>query len=248
MAESLLSESTENTETEAAVETPEVTPTSSDRPAWLPEKYKTGEDLAKAYKELESKLGTKEADLRKAIMDEIQQEAYKDRPASAGEYSLPDIIDSEEAVDNELLRWWSEHAFENGYGQAEFEKGIEMYAQAMEAQNPRVDLEQEAKKLGDNASQRIDAASAFVRKNFSKEHFPAIERLFESAEGVMVMEVIMDKMKDGNFSVDTTPQPRLTQADLNEMMRDPRYGLGNSAQRDMEYVKQVDAAFKSLYG
>ena len=28
---------------------------SPDRPEWLPEKYNTGEDLAKAYKELESK-------------------------------------------------------------------------------------------------------------------------------------------------------------------------------------------------
>ena len=34
------------------------------RPEWLPEKYNSGEDLAKAYKELESKLGTKEEDLR----------------------------------------------------------------------------------------------------------------------------------------------------------------------------------------
>ena len=35
----------------------------SEKPEWLPEKYKTGEDLAKAYKELESKLGAKDEDL-----------------------------------------------------------------------------------------------------------------------------------------------------------------------------------------
>ena len=40
-----------------------------DRPEWLPEKYKTGEDLAKAYKELESKLGTKEEDLRARFIE-----------------------------------------------------------------------------------------------------------------------------------------------------------------------------------
>ena len=33
--------------------------TQPERPEWLPEKYNTGEDLAKAYKELESKLAVK---------------------------------------------------------------------------------------------------------------------------------------------------------------------------------------------
>ena len=42
------------------------------RPEWLPEKYNTGEDLAKAYKELESKLGTKEEDIRSIIIEEIK--------------------------------------------------------------------------------------------------------------------------------------------------------------------------------
>ena len=42
-----------------------------ERPEWLPEKYKTGEDLAKAYKELESKLGTKDEDIRAELLKEI---------------------------------------------------------------------------------------------------------------------------------------------------------------------------------
>ena len=47
----------------------------SEKPEWLPEKYKTGEDLAKAYKELESKLGAKDEDLRNQLIEEIQAEA-----------------------------------------------------------------------------------------------------------------------------------------------------------------------------
>lgn len=34
------------------------TPADPNRPAWLPEKFKTAEDMAKSYKELETKLGT----------------------------------------------------------------------------------------------------------------------------------------------------------------------------------------------
>ena len=81
------------------------------RPEWLPEKYNSGEDLAKAYKELESKLGTKEEDLRAKFQEEYDSTKNADRPASAGEYALPDFV-NEEAVDNELLKWWAEQSFE----------------------------------------------------------------------------------------------------------------------------------------
>lgn len=212
-----------------------------DRPEWLPEKYKTGEDLANAYKALESKLGTKEEDIRKAILGEIEAEAFKDRPEKAGDYQLPDSVDESLAVDNELLQWWSEHSFENGYSQEEFQKGIEMYAQAVQGSAP--DLEAEAKRLGDNANERITAASAFATKMFPDDQLPAIERLFQSADGVMVMETIMEAMKDGSFSGETQPQSRITQEDLNEMMRDDRYW-----KRDPAYVKKVEEGFKQLYG
>ncbi len=102
-----------------------------ERPEWLPEKYNTAEDLAKAYKELESKLGAKDEEIRNQILEEIQSEAFSDRPEKAGDYQLPEIVDEEFAVDNELLKWWSDHSFENGYSQEEFQKGIEMYAQAI---------------------------------------------------------------------------------------------------------------------
>lgn len=44
------------------METPKEKPAETERPAWLPEKFKTAEDFAKAYGELESKLGKPKAD------------------------------------------------------------------------------------------------------------------------------------------------------------------------------------------
>ena len=145
------------------------------RPEWLPEKYNSGEDLAKAYKELESKLGTKEEDIRNSIIEEIQSEAFSDRPETAGDYQLPESIDESAAVDNKLLSWWAEHSFENGYSQEEFEQGISMYAEAVNGSVP--DIEAEAKMLGDNADQRIEAASLFANKFFPEAALPAIERM-----------------------------------------------------------------------
>ena len=109
--------------TEADVQTTEAT---SDRPEWLPEKYNSGEDLAKAYKELESKLGSKEEDIRNSIIEEIQTEAFSERPETVGDYQIPDNVDSESANDNELFQWWANHSLENGDSLEEIEKGIKV--------------------------------------------------------------------------------------------------------------------------
>jgi len=212
------------------------------RPEWLPEKYKSGEDLAKAYKELESKLGTKEEDLRAQFKEEFESTQNAERPASAGEYSLPDFVDDEAAVDNELLKWWAEQSFDNGFGQDKFEKGIEMYLQALDGSAP--DLDAEAAKLGENSDQRIEAASMFATKFFPSETMPAIERLFESHEGIIAMEAIQEAMKDGSFTGDATPAAGLSEDSLKEMMQDPRYWSKN----DPAFVRQVEAGFKKLYG
>lgn len=214
-----------------------------ERPEWLPEKYSSGEDLAKAYKELESKLGGKEEDIRNKLLEEIQTEAFSDRPDSSGDYQLPDIVDDDLAVDNELLQWWSEHSFENGYGQEEFQKGIEMYAEAINGAQP--DIEAESAKLGDNANDRIQAASMFANKFFPKDALPAIERMCESHEGIIALEAVMEAMKDGSFAGAAQPTSGVTEQSLREMMQDERYF--NPAKRDPHFVKQVEDGFQQLY-
>jgi hypothetical protein len=215
--------------------------TQPERPEWLPEKYKTPEDLAKAYKELESKIGSKEEDIRAKILEEINAEAFEGRPETAGDYQLPETIDESAAVDNELLKWWSEHSYENGYTQEEFEQGIEMYAKAIAGTQP--DMEAEAAKLGDNAHARIESASAFANKFFPKEALPAIERMCETHEGILALEAIQEAMKDGSFANDTQPAGQTTEAELREMMNDPRYWKD----RDPHFIKQVTEGFQQIF-
>lgn len=225
--------------TEADVE--QATAPVSERPEWLPEKFKSPEDLAKSYNELSQKLGSKEEDIRNSIMEEIQSQAFSERPESAGDYQLPESIDESQSVDNELLKWWSEHSFENGYSQSEFEQGIEMYAQAVMGSQP--DIEAEAAKLGDNAEARIEAASVFANKFFPKEALPAIERMCESHEGIIALEAIQEAMKDGNFAGTTQPAAQTTERELREMMNDPRYWKD----RDPLFIKQVTEGFQNIY-
>jgi len=218
-------------------------PPPTDRPEWLPEKYNSPEDLAKAYKELESKIGSKEETIRQQLLEELQAEAYGDRPETAGDYQLPESIDPDSTMDSKLLQWWADHAYENGYSQEEFQQGIELFAEAIEGQMP--DLEAEAKKLGDNANARIEAASLFANKFFPQEAIPAIERMCESAEGIIALEAIMEAMKDSSYAGSTQPTAGFSEADLREMMNDPRYW--SPKDRDPNFVKQVEEGFKSVY-
>ena len=156
-----------------------------ERPEWLPEKYKSGEDLAKAYKELESKLGTKDEDIRNQVLKEIETESFKDRPETAGDYQLPEYFDEESAIDSDVLKWWAEHAFTYGFSQSEFEEGLEKVMQA--ADGFSTDVEEEMEKLGDNANARVEAAALFSKQFFPQEHMESIERLTETADGLKAL-------------------------------------------------------------
>jgi len=231
-------ETVETVETEV-VDNPD---NSDNRPEWLPEKFNTPEDLSKAYNALSSKLGEKEEDVRNRLMEELQQQASEGVPEEAGGYELPEFVDPEEAVGNEMLQEWAEHCHKNGYTHEEFQKGIEMYMNGM---GPEPDLEAESQRLGDNAEARIEAASLFANKFFPEEALPAIERMCESADGIIALEAIMSQMQDPSVSDQTSIASNFDEVELREMMKDPRYSSHN--QRDSNYVKMIDEGWQKLY-
>ena len=211
--------------------------------AALPEKFKSIDDLVESYSNLESKIGAKEETFRDQFMKEMEEQAYANRPADVGDYVLPDSIDDETATDNDLLQWWAKTAFENGYSQDEFAEGIEMYAQAINSDVP--DYDAEVAKLGDNASARTEAASLFANQFFPDEMLGAVERMCETAEGIMVLEHVMEAMREGGPSNGAVEVSRETEADLRQKMLDPRYH--DPARRDPTFVKEVDDGFKRIF-
>ena len=215
----------------------------SERPEWLPEKFNTPEDMAASYASLESKLGQGQDEIRAQIERELEVSALEGRPETAGDYELPEEINEAEAVDNEMLAWWAEHSFENGYSQEEFADGIAKYAAYMESQEPNLEAERQA--LGENADARIEAVDLWASKNVPEEFADQIELLGQSAKGIKMLEHLMSQ------SQQTSPQgqfvaPQATNENqLKTMMQDPRYW--NPAQRDPNYVKQVQEGFSKLY-
>lgn len=211
--------------------------------AALPEKFKSVEDMVESYSNLESKIGAKEETFRDQFMKEMEEQAYANRPADVGDYVLPDSIDDEMATDNPLLQWWAKTAFENGYSQDEFAEGIDMYAQAINADVP--DFDAELAKLGDNANARTEAASLFANQFFPDEMLGAVERMCETAEGIMVLEHVMEAMREGGPSNGAVEVSRETEADLRQKMLDPRYH--DPARRDPTFVKEVDDGFRRIF-
>jgi hypothetical protein len=213
------------------------------RPEWLPEKFNTAEDLVSSYSNLESKLGKGEQELRESITKEMNDQMLADRPATVGEYVLPDSIDEAEASDNGLLDWWSNFCYDNGYGQDKFADGIEKYTNAITSHLP--DLETEKTKLGDNADARIEAVQLWAGKFFEESQMSALQRLGESAEGIEAMEKIIDALKQTGIASNIESTTQMSEDDLRSMMNDDRYWKQGT--RDPAYVKQVQDGFAKLY-
>ena len=87
-----MSEATDNVEAPEAAAEAVTTEATIERPEWLPEKFNTPEDLVNSYSALESKLGKGQEELRETIMAEIEGEAFANRPETAGDYSLPEVL------------------------------------------------------------------------------------------------------------------------------------------------------------
>ena len=214
-----------------------------ERPEWLPEKFKSAEDMANSYSQLESKISQKEEDIKNEMMKKLEEEAYADRPEKKGDYILPEGIDEELAKSNEILEWWAEQSYENGYSQEEFAEGIEMYKKAMNI--GMTDPQAEEKALGDNAKERIQAVELWSQKFFNQEQHAEIASLCATAEGVKAMETVMQALKQSAPIGETSSTGQLGEENLREMMQDPRYW--NVSKRDPNFVRQVDEGFQKLY-
>tara|TARA_B100000029_G_C17609036_1_gene968631 strand:- start:5894 stop:6679 length:786 start_codon:yes stop_codon:yes gene_type:complete len=219
-------------------------PVEAERPDWLPEKFKTIDDFTKSYSELESMIGKKEEDIRKKVEEDIISQSLRDRPETVGDYKIPEYLDSAQATDNKLLQWWSNHSYENGFSQDEFEQGIQIYVNQMRQGEPV--YAEEMAKLGDNAKARIDAVNLFANKHFQGSSWDAVEQLCTTADGVMALEKMMDNMKAEPVANQTNTVSAMSEADLQAMMKDERYH--NPAKRDKAFVKQVEDGYKKLYG
>lgn len=226
---------------QSQIETPQEV-VETQRPEWLPEKFNTPEDLATSYNNLESKLGQSEEELSQKIIESMEQEMLANRPASVGDYKIPEGLDESLVNDNGLFRWYANFAFENGFNQEEFDEGIQAYIK----NQPNVEeyLQEQKNLLGDNAQQRIDAVEAWSSKFFPTELQEAVLELSTTATGIKALEYIQTKLSN-NIGANNQTIVQNNEDDITSLMKDERYW--NPAKRDPAIVKKVEQGWKNLY-
>jgi hypothetical protein len=209
----------------------------------------------KSTKELEGKLRTSKADMKKSISEELAVERVANRPENASDYVLQvpkdfDVPEGHEWTFNEkdpMIEWWRGHVHEAGGDQDMFDKGINAYMSSVYSNIPDFDSEMGA--LGENGSTRIDAVNKWATANLTEDTRTTLEEFATTAKAIEALEELMVKSGEPAFSpsdMDGGGVDQDSMLELQKMQADPRYWDINK--RDPVFVRKVDAGFERLFG
>ncbi|WP_421876594.1 hypothetical protein [Pacificispira sp.] len=204
-------EQAESRETDIQDKDDSETDTQEDRPEWLPEKFKSPEDMAKAYANLEKKLGEKQPSA---------PESY-DFDTAIQEHGLAELSDDERTMITDGFK-------ELKMTQDQVNGVIGMYKTQLSSfaaqYGPPVDQEAQAKALreswGDDLEDRQQAVRSFAR---TLDRDVLTHPLGKTAKG---MELLYSMMKDRRgveiLNSDTAGSADI-ESRLSEVVADPEY-------------------------
>lgn len=188
------------------------------RPEWLPEKFKTPEELVKAYNEMGAKIREKTEppesyeikleDGTEVGLSEADVEAFKkagmtnDQAKAITEYFyqeiVPEMVEAKTAVEKDRLAMeWGMNADSNEF------------------------------------MQQLGRVKAWANQNLPEA---AVTELSRTAQGVQTIAKLMEQGASGSRAVGESTAPRPNKAELQNLMNDQRYWSGDEDYR--EYVRQ----------
>lgn len=195
----------------------------SERPEWLPEKFKNAEALAESYKNLEKRFH------QKNDIPEKYEITYNDEPVELDE------------GDQEFFK-------DLGLSQ---KQASTIYTQLMDTLVPQLQqahLDTETAKLSGSWNMETGSMQFQERmqkvSNWATEHLPeeVVKNLRSSAKGVEAMFSMMRSQKgEGAQPSVSTSVPTTTPAQLKDMVKDPRYYT------DQGFQEMVEKEFKRYY-
>lgn len=199
-------------------------PGAGDRPEWLKDKYKTAADQAKAYADLEKKLGAftgapEEYDLS------ISDEEYKGV-----------TFDKQNPVLQEFLAT----AKEQGVSQEFVSTLLKSYAKMQALERPNLDKEME--RLGPNAKQDLQILAQWGSNTFSKEELNTFKDMVKTADQVKIFDKIRRLMTRAETVPTNTRVPVESAEKVRQLIHDPRYDT------DEVFRKEVRAKLAQVLG
>ena len=167
--------------------------------------------------------------MKSALLEEIQNESTTDLKVQV-------ITNLKKATRSlQLILLWVVVKWTNGRSRKEFDEGLEQFTA------DGIDMDAEVQKL--TTATHVLKRRLYGFKTYSEKFMPVLERIGESAEGVELVEFLMEMTSQQSMSGDA-PTTTLTKAELEEKMRDPRYW--NPTQRDNNFVKEVTEGFAKI--
>ena len=232
----------EKPQEQAQVETEELPQDPSDRPEWLPEKFKSAEDMAQAYSELEKKLGQapkedteeseqveEKAEDEKEQTEENTSEAYKAVAEASKEFFENDGQLSEETY--------------NALEKAGLPRDlVDSYAAGQQAL-----LQSEEGQIKSVAQGNYDAMAEWANENLPQEEIDAFDEAVTG--GTISQAKLAVQGLYARYQNEVGAKPKLTQGavagtstmpfkSMQELARaqsDPRYKSGDKA-----YHEEID--------
>ncbi len=219
----------------------------------IPEKFRdpqTGEvrldALLKSYGELEKRLGQMISLPGDGAGADERQRFHRALgvPESPDDYDIR-FDDARFAADPDVNRRLHQAGLTPGQVQVVYDLATEYLGPAVE----RMGAEFEAQRQSDRLTERFGGQEkwreisrqlkSWGEANLSPE---VLHALSCTEEGVCAMHAMMQKGEPG-FGSGAGMKAGLSEADLTQMMRDPRYWKG----RDPDFVSKVSAGFRRLY-
>ncbi|MDW2995264.1 MAG: hypothetical protein R8N24_04570 [Alphaproteobacteria bacterium] len=214
----------------------------------IPEKFQNtdgtlnSDALIKSYTELEKKIGTM-VSVPTKDSDDVTRKKFNRAigvPENASEYPKNDLYDDEN------LR---EKFFEIGLTSAQVEK---IYDIANDFLSPLISdlfsVQQESSAINElknffGGTEKMNDALRAIN-SFGQKFLPqdAFTELCATPQGIQSVYKMMQSMEP-DVQTDKNETQNLTDSDLRQMMRDPKYWRDN----DAEYIRKIENGFKKLY-
>ena len=202
-----------------------------DAPEWFKSgKYKTVTDQAKAYAGLESKLG-----------------AFTGAPSDGYKVEMPEGI-PEDALssDDPMLANFNDWATEAGLSQEKHTElmGIYMNGMLQAEKDYQPSIDDEMKRIGKDAPERINDFTAWAKANFDEGEFEIMQDLTTAADGFGILEKMRNMSRETDVAAPSNAQTldNTTKEALDEMVKDPRYFESPA------FRNEVTKKFEDYYG
>jgi len=229
-----------------ATESPK--PRADGKPGWLPEKFKSEEDLAQSYRALEHKQFTRREEIRNEVRAEWEAEREKGMPKAPVDYSFTpqkqkDGTELKLNPDDPLTKWFQNAAWEMKLPQAKFEKLVADYIKTDMMRGP--DWTKESAALGPQADQRLERIGGWARGHLPQDLYNTFAKVPATAEMVKLFEHVMTLSGEPSFQPDDSTtgfKETLSKDDVSAMMADPKYWR----EKDPRHIAQVRAAMRKM--